>query len=331
MSKLLSKTEPALTTQPKRKSSGQTPAVKATPNVTEVLLQSLTNRSRVFSDQLAHSRRRPSEKAIHDLRVATRRLIATLDVLRTVPVCNGAGLTRTRKQLKQILDALSSMRDIQVQVIAVSRLVTKFPVLSLFLTILLFREKSAKERFKSRGAAITGTVAKDGRLESIGQGIVDEESRLQSLAANSVLSKAACEVVLGTLAKSFMRAASLIPAAMTGKSTRIHRLRIAFKKFRYTVEALQPILPGVTPQTLKAMNAYQVRMGNVQDIDVLISEVETYARRHRRADPIQFQRLEERLMNRRKELAEHFLRSAGELETFWYKISRPAYSVLKET
>lgn len=223
------------------------------------------------------------------------------------------------------------MRDIQVQIIAVRGLVPDFPVLNLFLTILLFREKSAKEKFKSSGAAITRALTKGGRLESIEREITEQENKLQSLASISALRHASRNVALGTLAELFMRVASLKPAAMTGKSARIHRLRIAFKKFRYTVEALQPILPEVTKETLKEMNAYQLRMGDVHDVDVLIGEVETYVRHHRQADPTQFKRLEERLMNRRKELIEQFLSSADQLETFWHSVSYDARGSGKET
>src|SRR5690242_4343518 len=46
----------------------------------------------------------------------------------------------------------------------------------------------------------------------------------------------------------------------------IHRMRVAFKRFRYTAELLQPILPEFTPQRLERMKDFQDAAGKIQDV-----------------------------------------------------------------
>src|SRR5206468_3419224 len=49
----------------------------------------------------------------------------------------------------------------------------------------------------------------------------------------------------------------------------IHRMRLAFKRFRYTLQAAQPILHD-TPETMfDRMHEFQDMLGAVQDADVL--------------------------------------------------------------
>jgi CHAD domain-containing protein len=283
------------------------PLRRSPPDISAVLLRSLTDRWQVFAAQAVLSRRHPTEKAIHDLRVATRRLIATLDILRTI-LPEGPP-SKIRKQLKRHLKAFSALRDLQVQMIAVRRLVTRFPSLRPFLTALVVRERLLLKQARREILVI--------RMDAMERVLATVEQQLGALLADPVMRDASRQVVLGALGQAFSRAATLKAGAMSGKTNRIHRFRITFKRFRYAVEALQPLLPGVKQQMLKAMNRYQTRMGDIQDIEVLIGSVNSFARRHSRSAPVQFLRLKEHLLNRRKELIAQFIASANELDQFW--------------
>jgi CHAD domain-containing protein len=50
----------------------------------------------------------------------------------------------------------------------------------------------------------------------------------------------------------------------------IHRVRIAFKGFRYMVEIVHPLLDGFPEANLKLMNDYQSLMGEIQDVEVIM-------------------------------------------------------------
>ena len=48
----------------------------------------------------------------------------------------------------------------------------------------------------------------------------------------------------------------------------IHKLRIAFKKFRYTLEIVHPLIPNFPDVNFERMHSYQSKMGDIQDMEV---------------------------------------------------------------
>jgi CHAD domain-containing protein len=48
----------------------------------------------------------------------------------------------------------------------------------------------------------------------------------------------------------------------------IHRLRLAFKKFRYLVENIYPLLPAPPDDFRRQLHDYQALMGEIQDAEV---------------------------------------------------------------
>jgi CHAD domain-containing protein len=272
----------------------------------------MTERWQNFAVQASRCRRRPTEKAIHDLRVATRRLIAVVDVLRTI--APGAELAAIRKAMKQHLRAFSALRDIQVQILATRELAPRFPLMQLLRTMLMVRERLLLKQAKEEIHAI--------HLRDLERDLAATEHRLESLLTNPVMREVSRHMALGVLGRAYARAAVLKAGAMTGRTDRIHRFRIAFKRLRYTAEALQPILPSIDKILLKSMNAYQTRMGEIQDIQVLMATVNSFSRRHGTPSPIRSLRLKVFLMNRRSKLVSKFLASADEFEHLWPALMR---------
>ena len=267
----------------------------------------MAERWQVFATQVARCRRRASEPAIHDLRVATRRLIAVLEIVRTV--CPESDAETLRRQLKRHLRAFSALRDIQVQIISVRNLTPRFPRLQLLRTVLMLRETQTLKQAQREVRSIH-----PGMME---RHLATAETRLELLLADPLRRDLSRQIIHGVLGSAFSRAAGLRAGAMTGQTTRIHKYRVAFKRLRYTVEALRWMLPGADRTVLKTMNAYQTRMGVIQDIDVLIASVNAFARRHSRTAPAQWLGLKVYLMDRRNKLIAEFMAGAGELERYW--------------
>ena len=96
----------------------------------------------------------------------------------------------------------------------------------------------------------------------------------------------------------------------------IHQIRIAFKKFRYMVEALASIVPGISDRQLRAMQAYQQRLGKIQDVEVLLARLEKFAKKGELEESF-FQAFREKLLRRRDRLVTRFLSSADRLLEFW--------------
>jgi CHAD domain-containing protein len=94
-------------------------------------------------------------------------------------------------------------------------------------------------------------------------------------------------------------------------------MRVAFKKFRYMVESLAPMLDRVSSKHLKAMNAFQGSMGDIQDAEVLLTNATAFARKRGLASEASLARALEVLSRRRTALIETFLASADTLFTFW--------------
>jgi len=77
---------------------------------------------------------------------------------------------------------------------------------------------------------------------------------------------------------AFAKTLELQRAMDPGAAATIHRTRVAFKKFRYMVEALQPLFAEITPERVATMQDYQSMMGEVQDTEVFLARLDKYTR-----------------------------------------------------
>ena len=57
----------------------------------------------------------------------------------------------------------------------------------------------------------------------------------------------------------------------------IHHLRLAFKKFRYMAEIVQPMIPGMPEKYMERMHKYQSTMGDIHDIEVFLSALADFS------------------------------------------------------
>src|SRR5882672_8508591 len=80
---------------------------------TNTLLSSVDKSWKQFSSAWKKARSKGSEKAVHDLRVSTRRLIANLELARTIS--RDEKIAGVRKQFKKVLKRMGPLRDLQVQ------------------------------------------------------------------------------------------------------------------------------------------------------------------------------------------------------------------------
>ena len=97
----------------------------------------------------------------------------------------------------------------------------------------------------------------------------------------------------------------------------IHRVRVAFKAFRYMVEIVHRLLDGFPRGILKQMNDYQTLMGNIQDAEVFAQTFANFADRVSFSDLDAVRRYDEK---RCVEAISAFVKAMDQLHTFW----RPA-------
>jgi CHAD domain-containing protein len=236
-----------------------------------------------------------------------RRLMATADMIRRV--MPDEGLQKVRRSLRKRLKALNELRDTHIQIITLRALAREFPSL---------RQLGAElRRREAKLIRAAGTAAIDrARLE---RSLADASLRLGSLLALPGMPDVATAAARGALGAAFAQAIELRQRVNPGDPSSIHRLRVAFKRCRYMVEVLRPLLPGVDRKFLKSLNAYQTRMGEVQDMEVVTAGMNSFTLNSRSVPTLSLVPVHHRLAEMKRERIREFLLHADELYDLWGK------------
>ena len=221
----------------------------------DLLLDSLDKRGAAYREKLKLCRAEFSEKAVHDLRTSIRRLLATLDVVAFVT--SASRIEKLSDRLKEQLDEFSDLRDIQVMLERVTEDLNTLPELEPLQAFLEKREKRKQQ-------------ASEKHIENVKPGSINKrllkiQEALEDFSAdelNDKLPQAVDEAYLTVI----QRFGEIDPRQLVS----IHHLRVAFKKFRYMVEAIYPCLPDFPEAQLEQMHNYQTQMGNIHDAQVLL-------------------------------------------------------------
>jgi CHAD domain-containing protein len=298
-------------TSPTTASARTLPRGKAPPDFRALVLGSLNDRWHIFRVELKRCQKQYSEAAVHDLRVATRRLISTLDLLASIHP--EAKLRKARRALKRQLDMFGPLRDVQVQLLAIDKMLPSFPELQGFYDFLMKREHKLVQRLSVKVKRV-----KTGKIErAIGAATTQVEALLDTPEMQQEKRTEAIRAVEAAFNRVVERKRAIDPT----DSASIHRMRVAFKKFRYMVESLAPVLDRVTSKQLKAMNGFQGSMGDIQDAEVLLTNATAFARKRGGESEASLARALEELSRRRTALIEAFLGAAETLYTFWKPMS----------
>jgi CHAD domain-containing protein len=290
-----------------------TSRTRATPRVDfrALILRSLHDRWQTFRAELKRGQKQYSEGAVHDLRVATRRLISTLDLIASIhPEAN---VRKTRRALKRQLDMFGPLRDVQVQLLSIEQLLPSFPGLQEFHDFLVQRERKLMQRL--------GMELKRVKTGKIRRRMAVAARQVEVLLDTPAVQQEKRAAAIWTLEIAFNRVVERKQAIAPNDSASIHRMRVAFKKFRYMVESLTPLRGRTTSKQLKAMNAFQGSMGDIQDAEVLQTSVQAFARKRGMEGEASLARALEELSGRRTALIETFLGSVDTLYTFWKPVT----------
>jgi CHAD domain-containing protein len=214
---------------------------------------------RRYRRRLARCQSRFSEDAIHELRIETRRMLAMLDLLRALGI--GATLKKTRRVYKARLDAFDELRDTHVQLLLLNPRWRDFPEARTLEFRLRQREKRLTDELR-RVIRRMKQVRLERRLKALGKEL-RKSARADSPAGANPAATALQEIFAAVL--------DLHRQVHRRDPETIHRLRVAFKRFRYLSELLQPLFPRLTNKRLRRMQAYQTLMGDIQDLEVLLA------------------------------------------------------------
>jgi CHAD domain-containing protein len=267
------------------------------------LAQLLKRTRRRYRKRLADCQRDFSERAVHQLRVETRRALALLDLMLALDFVGSP--KKPRRTLKRRLDAFDALRDAQVELGLLGPWLKEFPEAREFEIFLRNSEQELVADLRREIRAL-----KSRRVERRFKALESEVA-----AASGRSRRPAISFLQMPLRAAFAQVAKLRRQVRRLDTATIHRTRVAFKKFRYLCELFQPLLPDSSPARLRAMRDWQTRMGKIQDVEVLLCEIER-AVRHGRVSLESVKRLHAALAQRLVFLVNRFISTADRLDQF---------------
>jgi CHAD domain-containing protein len=268
------------------------------------LTASLKTQWKRYRKRLKRCQEEFSEEAVHDSRVETRRLLSIVELLGAF--IRDGRIKKARRALKRHLDAFDDLRDTHVQLLYVGKMLRAFPAVRPFHAYLLKREGRFTTETRKRIKRI--------KTKRLGQLIArcKEELRQQHKRRSP---KQALTLLLRTVNGVFRRVSRFQERIDPDNTVTIHRLRIAFKKFRYMSEALADILPGVTAKQLATMQHYQAMMGDIQDMEVLLATLDKFLKK-KGIKPQSIRSFRDELLRRRQWLIQRFMHTTDKLHEF---------------
>jgi triphosphatase len=261
-------------------------------------------------------------EAVHDLRVASRRLRAFVDVFH--PLLDAEILERTEKPLRRITRAARSLRDLDVQTeLLVERLEhastdAERGALEHLLEQLELGRGRAERRVDKRLAKIDF----DELQVSVSAALGETVARLPHDPSET-------GVLAHELLERLVEQASKDKPADDGieHPEEMHRLRIALKKLRYALELFQPAFGDEYGGLYERVEGLQELLGAHHDLVVLGEIVERLKERlrskHRETLLSGLETLNDQLLRERRELLARF-RAEGFEPDWWRRSIRDA-------
>ena len=268
----------------------------------QLLLQALETCWENYRSELKNCRSEFTEDAVHDLRVATRRILALIQLLNSISP--HLRLKKMARAFKDQLDEFDDLRDTQVILGELSTILQELPQLDDFEQHLRSHEEQMfKDLHKELKQRDTSEIADWIRKT---RDTLEEETHTNLKA-----------LILDAVDDAFLDVRQRLGWVDVARSATIHRVRVAFKAFRYMVEIVHPLLKDFPPATIKQMNEYQTLMGNIQDAEVFAGTLADFAAHAPFADQDAVQHYYEK---RRSEAISTFVKAMDRLHAFW----RPA-------
>ena len=271
-----------------------------------ILAAALDSRWQSYRKQLRQCQQKFSEEAVHELRVATRRLLAQFTLLNCVAPSDA--LKKARRILKRRLVALGDLRDAQVQRRFIEQKAVGFPELVLL--------RAWLQRREGRLARSARGKVKRFKIRKLERWIAAMIGDLTAQASRSRAQRQLASAVLRAAAQAFAEAVERRRAINLADLRTIHQTRVAFKRFRYILESLSPGITGLSKRQLRALAYYQRKMGIIQDLEVMQACVARYTRVDKKREAL-LQRFSRHLRERRGRALRSFLKSADRLYQFW--------------
>jgi CHAD domain-containing protein len=269
------------------------------PSPNQLLLEALEKRWKTYRAELKRCRAEFSNEAVHDMRVALRRLLSLIRLLNSISP--RPRLRKLSRAIKDKLNGFDDLRDTQVMLVEISEMIKELPQL---------------KQFQGYLEHIEETELKDLRKELKNSDLTDVARRIrktrESLTGKEEIDSAA--VILQSVDDAFLVTKQRYERIDRLQPASIHRVRIAFKNFRYMFEIVHPLLDGFPLEQLKIMHDYQSLMGEIQDAEVFL---QTLADFQPTASSFDFELVRRHYESRRADAISAYLKNKDMLNIFW--------------
>jgi CHAD domain-containing protein len=267
------------------------------------LLSSLDQSWKNFSGAWKSARTKSSEKAIHDLRVNTRRLIAILELAKAVS--GEADIAKLQRRFKKVLKRMGPLRDMQVVLLNLSR-IPQTGLVGDFKKTLVQRERREIDDIRDQ--------LRRGRKQRLSRAVDDVRVEFHSLQSELGSEKIhrSIDRVLTSRRNELLKAERRFYRSQPISEDLLHEMRIALKQFRYVIEAAEPLLDDSARQRAKEMHAFQQLIGESRDVELLRTALEKWA--NKRGKKLAVVPALDLLQQKRDSLLKKILESLTELE-----------------
>ena len=228
----------------------------------QLLLNALEKSWRQYLAELKRCRTEFSNEAAHDLRSATRRVMAVIQLLNSI--MPRPRLEKIIRAFENQLEELDDLRDTQVILAEISETIHELPELHD-----LQRHQQSAEKRTLR--ALRKRIKKL-NIEELSSRVRKTHHFVQAEVGENVEFQ-----LLQAVDDAYLIAKHRLAWVDTSRPATIQRVGNAFKIFRYRVELIQPILKEFPGELLDSMHRYQSLMSEIRDMEIFMETLAEYS------------------------------------------------------
>ena len=265
----------------------------------ELVTEALEKAWRTYLARLKRCRAEFSNDAVHDLRVATRRIMAVVQLINSI--APRPRLKKLIRAFKKQLDEFDDLRDTQVILAEISETLQELPQLQGFQK----QQQDVQEKILKQ---LRKKIRKF-QTNEIKRQIRKCQDTLKNESADGFGMR-----ILQAVDDADLTTKQRLQLVDRAQPSTIHRVRVKFKSFRYMVEVVHPLLDDFPAEQLKWMNDYQSLMGEFQDAEVFLQILNDYAESASLIDLEPVRRYYER---RHADSITAYMEDMNQLQSFW--------------
>lgn len=260
---------------------------------TQFLIKTLENVWDIYRKRFKSCKKRFSEDSVHDFRVSIRRFIAVINFFSAIVPCQY--YKHIRKILKFQLSSFSELRDKQVQILSLKKLIYEFPVLYSYYNYLLSYEEANVIILKDKIEHFENSDL-EGLIFFTKLFLYSNSNPIKSYVQDSIKDHTN---------KTFQEFLFSLDNVVLSNLDTIHSVRLLFKKFRYTMEIIKNLY-DLSNDLFQDMNDIQTILGNIQDNRVFYDDLTTFINKQHEIKPSAFTEPVNHILNQRNRLLHKF-------------------------